>query len=67
MNAGEFKTGDHMRYIPGHAHGDRHHPDCEDGVVTSVSEHIVFARFRPHAINSEACDPESLIKIGGGK
>lgn len=33
----EFKHGDHVLYIPTHAHGNINHKDCERGVVSSVS------------------------------
>jgi hypothetical protein len=56
----DFKRGDRVRYIPGHAHGDSHHPDCHTGTVTSVSVHFVFVRFKGE--KSEACDAEDLIK-----
>lgn len=28
-----FSKGQRVRYIPNHANGDQHHPDCKDGVV----------------------------------
>ena len=40
-----FKHGDHVTYIPGHAHGDVKHTDCENGVVSSVNEHSVFVKY----------------------
>ena len=33
----DLKPGDRVRYIPGHAHGDSGHPDCEDGIVRSLN------------------------------
>lgn len=33
-----YERGNWVRYIPTHARGDMHHADCEDGVVSSVSE-----------------------------
>ncbi len=36
QDVSQFKVGDAVTYIPGHAHGDRGHPDCEHGVVTNV-------------------------------
>ena len=32
----KFKKGDKVTYVPSHAHGDTNHPDCENGVVSSV-------------------------------
>jgi hypothetical protein len=56
----DFRRGDRVRYIPNHAHGDSHHPDCQTGTVTSVSVMYVFVRFKGET--SEACDAEDLIK-----
>lgn len=33
MSAETFHVGQRVRYIPGHARGDRNHPACEDGIV----------------------------------
>ncbi len=33
-----FKKGQRVRYIPMHAHGDREHQDCKDGVVKAVGD-----------------------------
>ncbi len=33
----DLYAGMRVRYVPNHALGDIHHPDCEDGVVTSFS------------------------------
>ena len=77
MNANDFKPGDMIRYIPRHAHGEKEHPDCEDGIVTSVGSSYVFCRFVCNdsnggkrysgkwrtVANSEACDPDDLIII----
>jgi len=38
MNKRELSLGTQIVYIPGHAHGDTRHPDCEAGFVTSVKE-----------------------------
>lgn len=45
MDTGEFKKGDRVRYIPAHARGVFNHPDCEDGVVSSVNEKFVFVKY----------------------
>jgi hypothetical protein len=37
MNKSDLYIGQRVRYIPGHARGDREHPDCEDGIVRSFS------------------------------
>ena len=44
-----LKEGLSVRYIPTHAKGDIKHPDCEDGVVSSIVERwdggTVFVRY----------------------
>ena len=57
----EFHPGDHVRYIPLHARGDRKHADCENGKVTSTNEYYVFVRFRGG--HPEACRPDQLVKL----
>ncbi|MGI9293433.1 MAG: hypothetical protein ACR2PS_05570 [Pseudomonadales bacterium] len=37
MDKSELSIGQRVRYIPGHAHGDSNHPDCEDGIVRSFN------------------------------
>lgn len=41
----DYKYGDMVRYIPNHAFGDANHPDCRNGVVSSVNEHWVFVKY----------------------
>lgn len=41
----DYKKGDKVRYIPNHANGDTTHPDCENGVVSSVNEKWVFVKY----------------------
>lgn len=75
MKANDFKQGDQILYIPNHAEGDRDHPDCEFGFVTSTKINTVFCRYwrnrpwsnKPKAelrtrYNSEGTDPSNLIK-----
>jgi len=68
MNTEDFKKGDTVIYVPTHADGDRNHPDCEHGFVTSTNETFVLCKFydkhgRLRTIaNSEACRPEDLVK-----
>lgn len=70
MNASDFKPDDKVLYIPGHAHGDATHPDCERGVVTSIgiSSGIVFVRyFRRDGYLREtpqATSPGDLVFVG---
>ena len=58
----EFKPGDHVRYIPNHAHGDKHHPDCEDGIVTSTTDLYVFVRYG-RKVTSKATNADDLVKL----
>jgi len=55
----DFKVGQHVRYVPYHAHGDASHEDCENGVVTNIGSEYVFVRFK--GPNGEACKPEQLV------
>lgn len=66
MSEVQFKEGGRVRYVPFHAEGNRHHADCEDGIVTSVKEKLdggynVFVRFGTE-LHSKACDPETLVR-----
>jgi hypothetical protein len=62
----DFAAGDTVRYIPNHAFGDVHHPDCENGVVTSTNQKYVFVRYyTKHGLlkhTPQATDPADLIK-----
>lgn len=41
-----MNPGDRVIYIPSHAHGDRNHPDCERGTVSSLNHNgEPFVRF----------------------
>lgn len=59
----DFHEGEHVLYVPNHAHGDRKHPDCERGVVTSTNEVNVFVRYEGRT-QSQATSPEDLVKDG---
>lgn len=59
-----------VRYLPGHANGDRNHPDCEFGTVSSVGQVNVFVRFDKQVAKlgwagatSQACAPEDLEQV----
>ncbi len=41
----EFKKGQRVRYIPTHAEGDETHPDCQNGIVSSVNDKFVFVKY----------------------
>ena len=36
---------DAVVYVPTHAKGNRAHPDCEYGVITSFNDRVVFVRY----------------------
>jgi hypothetical protein len=60
-----FHPGDRVRYVPGHAHGNISHADCENGVVTSIGRTgFVFVRFAGKQC-SQACDAETLVLTCG--
>lgn len=70
MSDRPFKPGDRVVYVPTHAHGDRHHPDCERGKVSSLSADgsTVFVRFDGavgrlgwEGATSQGCYPEDLV------
>jgi hypothetical protein len=56
----DFHAGDLVRYVPYHAGGNVHHPDCENGRITSKNDHYVFVRFS--GSTSQACKPDQLRK-----
>lgn len=62
MTLEEIKEGMLVKYIPMHAWGDRGHPDCEVGRVTSKNEHVAFVRYGPK-LHSEATNPEDLVRL----
>jgi len=63
MNKEDIKIGMKVTYVPGHARGDKKHPDCEKGVVTGIGNKfdIIFIRYRDDHI-SKATSPEDLFK-----
>lgn len=69
MTKRPFKPGDRVIYVPLHAHGERSHPDCEHGKVSSLNERTgdVFVKFDGavgrlgwDGATAQCCDPESL-------
>lgn len=70
MRANDFRPGQRVRYIPGHAYGDMCHPDCEDGTVSSLGEDNVRVRFDKHVgrlgwdgATAQACTPDDLVLL----
>jgi hypothetical protein len=67
MTINDFKPGDKVRYIPNHAHGKINHPDCEDGIVSSINEVNVFVRYYDYSglkTTAQATDPDNLVIRG---
>lgn len=69
MKLEEFKEGDRVVYVPGHAFGDRTHKDSEWGTVSSINSKFVFVRFDKaisrlgwDGATSKSCRPEDLEK-----
>jgi hypothetical protein len=66
LNGAELKPGDWVVYVPGHAHGDVTHFDCERGTVTSIGETsgIVFVRYgaQPNPKATSAGDLVSALQ-----
>lgn len=58
----QFKRGDWVVYVPGHADGSLLHPDCEQGTVSSVGEdsRIVFVVYKDQ-LHPKATSPLDLV------
>ena len=58
-----FKPGMAVIYVPYHASGNRYHPDCERGVITSINAQTgtIFVRFG-QMVNSQGCKPDQLVR-----
>jgi hypothetical protein len=70
MKPSDFSKGQRVRYIPHHANGDTKHPDCENGVVSSVNDTWVFVKYDnqmcimvtgDEPYTAAATDPNDLI------
>lgn len=66
----EFHGPQRVIYIPTHANGDRNHPDCERGLVSSISEcgkHVrvkfdkQVGKFGWEGATAQSCDPSDLV------
>ena len=54
-----FKKGDAVRYVPVYAH-DSSHFDCENGVVSSVTDTFVFVKYGKHIkTGDESCTAQA--------
>ncbi len=68
MNIDDALPGVRVCYIPTYAKGDKTHPDCEYGTVSTYNNVTVFVRFDKQVsalgwegTTSQACSPESLV------
>lgn len=68
MKLSDIKPQMRVRYVPGHAHGDISHPDCEWGTVSSVNDKYAFVKFDRQVsrlgwegTTSQSCDPDDLV------
>lgn len=70
----EFKIGEFVIYVPNHANGDILHPDCEEGIVSSMNDKFIFVKFyRSKNFNrtietalklgAQICDRTNLVSI----
>jgi len=66
----DFEKGDLVKYIPTHAEGNHKHPDCENGVVSSVNDKFVFVKYDnkmcimttgDEPYTAKATDPDDLV------
>lgn len=65
MNARDFKAGERVIYVPGHAHDDAKHQDCEHGIVSSANEVNVFVRYYRNGVlqlTAQSTSPEDLVR-----
>lgn len=69
MKPEDFKKGQLVIYIPGHANGDHQHLDCQRGVVSSTNESWVFVKYNnamcimttgDESYTAAATDPDDL-------
>lgn len=74
MKIAEFSKGMRVRYVPGHAHHDVNHEDCEDGVVSSRNDGgVVFVKYDnpiipymktgDEAYTAESTNPRDLVPL----
>ena len=65
MKAEDFSSGEPVIYIPRHVHGNRHHQDCEHGIVSSQNGFNVFVRYYRNSKlqhSAQATSPDDLVR-----
>jgi hypothetical protein len=65
MTLDEIHEGMQVLYIPPHAKGERTHPDCQQGIVTSKNTTHVFVRYGTDR-HSNATLPALLVPDDAG-
>lgn len=72
METKDFVKGEKVKYIPNHAEGNPKHPDCQNGVVSSINDTFVFVKYDnlmgimitgDEPYTAQATKPEDLILI----
>jgi hypothetical protein len=58
----ETDIGRKVIYVPNHANDDAGHPDCEEGVITSINDTAVFVRYGSD-YGSKGTDRDNLIWV----
>ena len=58
----DLRIGDRVKYIPNHAFGDASHPDCEVGIVCSITCSAVFVQYQTGG--PKATNAKDLILLG---
>jgi len=75
----KLQPGNHVLYIPNHANGDRNHPDCEEGFITSIKKLWgrkefawcrYWSRIDPTRLRTTSCSEmtpmQNLVKLEDG-
>jgi hypothetical protein len=62
----KHKIGDIVKYVPHHAFGDAHHPDCQNGIVTSISQTGIVRVLFSNNTASQGCRSDQLILVEAG-
>jgi len=68
----KFIKGKRVKYIPTHAEGNKKHPDCESGVVSSKNDKYIFVKYDnlmctmvtgDEPYTAKATDPHDLVLL----
>jgi hypothetical protein len=64
MKKEDFKKGEKVLFVPDIADGDLKHPDCEEGVVSSINNKFVFVNYRSGS--NQATYRMHLVRLPSG-